>query len=75
MATLVPCTEVKAMIEPTVCKMWDQCDGGVEVVFCEVAANTEHGAGNEALDGHIIYENNTILSTPSLAWRFFQRFW
>jgi poly(3-hydroxybutyrate) depolymerase len=76
-ATLVPCNTVMAStpLQPTKCKMWDQCDGNVEIVFCEVAANTEHGAGNEATDGHIIYENNTILNTPSLAWRFFQRFW
>jgi poly(3-hydroxybutyrate) depolymerase len=75
MATLVPCSKVGMMIEPTTCQVWDQCDGNVQVVFCKVAANTEHGAGNEALDGHIIYENNTILNTPSLAWRFFKQFW
>jgi poly(3-hydroxybutyrate) depolymerase len=75
MATLVPCSKVGMMIEPTTCQVWDQCDGNVKVVFCKVAANTEHGAGNEALDGHIIYENNTILNTPSLAWRFFKSFW
>jgi poly(3-hydroxybutyrate) depolymerase len=73
MATLIPCTDVKTAIMPTVCTMWDQCDGGVEVVFCEVAPNDEHG--NPGLDGHIIYENNTLLNTPSLAWRFFKRFW
>jgi hypothetical protein len=33
------------------------------------------GAGNESLDGHIIYENDTLLNTPSLAWRFFKQFW
>jgi poly(3-hydroxybutyrate) depolymerase len=76
-ATLVPCNTVMSStpLQPTTCQMWDQCDGNVEIVFCEVAANTEHGAGNEATDGHIIYENNTILNTPSLAWRFFKRFW
>jgi poly(3-hydroxybutyrate) depolymerase len=74
-ATLVPCTQVQAMIEPTTCTQWDQCDGGVKVVMCKVAANTEHGAANASLDGHIIYENNTILNTPSLAWRFFKQFW
>jgi poly(3-hydroxybutyrate) depolymerase len=74
-AKLVPCTDVGMPIEPTTCKVWDECDQGVQVVFCEVAANTEHGAGNEALDGHIIYENNTLLNTPSLAWRFFKQFW
>jgi poly(3-hydroxybutyrate) depolymerase len=74
-AKLIPCTEVTAMIEPTTCKVWDQCDGNVQVVFCEVAANTEHGASNASTDGHIIYENNTLLNTPSVAWRFFKQFW
>jgi len=75
MATLVPCNKVSMMIEPTTCQVWDQCDGGVKVVFCKVAANTEHGSANASLDGHIIYENNTLLNTPSLAWRFFKSFW
>ncbi|MBN1655007.1 MAG: hypothetical protein JXA30_14655 [Deltaproteobacteria bacterium] len=75
-AQLIPCNEVtSAAIEPTVCTEWDQCDEGVKVVFCEVAPNTEHGAANAATDAHIIYENNTILNTPSLAWRFFKQFW
>jgi poly(3-hydroxybutyrate) depolymerase len=75
-ATLVPCTQVtSAKIEPTTCKIWDQCDDGVKVVFCDVAPNTEHGESNAATDAHIIYENNTILNTPSLAWRFFKSFW
>jgi poly(3-hydroxybutyrate) depolymerase len=76
MATLVPCTDVtSAMITPTVCKIWDDCDGGVQVAWCDVAPNTEHGASNAALDAHILYENDTILNTPSLAWRFFKLFW
>ena len=44
----------------------------MRVVFCDVAPNTEHGASNAALDAHILYENNTILNLPSVAWRFFQ---
>jgi poly(3-hydroxybutyrate) depolymerase len=76
MAKLVPCTQVtSAPVEPTVCKIWDQCDEGVKVAWCDVAPNTEHGAANAATDAHIIYENNTILNTPSLAWRFFKLFW
>jgi poly(3-hydroxybutyrate) depolymerase len=75
-ATLVPCTQVtSAKVEPTTCKVWDECDEGVKVVFCDVAPNTEHGQSNAATDAHIIYENNTILNTPSLAWRFFKSFW
>ena len=57
------------------CKIWDECDEGVKVAFCDVAPNTEHGTANAATDAHIIYENNTILNTPSLAWRFFKMFW
>jgi poly(3-hydroxybutyrate) depolymerase len=79
MAKIVPCNQVTTAdggdIEPTTCTVWDQCDGNVKVVFCTVAANTEHGAANASLDGHIIYENNTLLNTPSLAWRFFKSFW
>jgi poly(3-hydroxybutyrate) depolymerase len=74
-ATLVPCSMVGMPIEPTTCQVWDQCDGGVQVVFCKVAPNTDHGASNASLDGHIIYVNNTLLNTPSLAWRFFKSFW
>ena len=74
MATLVPCSEVTSFtVEPTVCKIWDECDEGVKVAFCEVAPNTEHNNG--ATDAHIIYENNTILNTPSVAWRFWKMFW
>jgi poly(3-hydroxybutyrate) depolymerase len=76
MAKIVPCTQVtSAMIKPTTCKIWDECDGGVKVAFCEVAPNTEHGASNASTDAHILYENDTILNTPSLAWRFFKLFW
>ena len=75
-AKLVPCSQVtSAKIEPTTCKIWDDCDDGVKVAFCDVAPNTEHGQDNAATDAHIIYENNTILNTPSVAWRFFKSFW
>jgi poly(3-hydroxybutyrate) depolymerase len=74
-ATLVPCNTVMADIKPTVCKIWDDCDPGSKVVWCDVAPNDEHGASNAATDAHILYENNTILNTPSLAWRFFKSFW
>jgi hypothetical protein len=75
-AKIVPCNQVtSAMIKPTECKIWDECDEGVKVVWCDVAPNTEHGQSNAALDAHIIYENETILNTPSLAWYFFKLFW
>jgi poly(3-hydroxybutyrate) depolymerase len=63
------------MIKPTTCKIWDDCDGGVKVAFCEVSPNTEHGASNASTDAHILYENDTLLNTPSVAWRFFKMFW
>jgi poly(3-hydroxybutyrate) depolymerase len=75
MAKLVPCNTVTSvMIEPTECVFWDQCDGGVQVVWCEVAPNTEHGPENASLDAHIIYENNTLLNMASVAWSFFKQF-
>jgi poly(3-hydroxybutyrate) depolymerase len=76
MAKLVPCKDVtSAMIKPTVCKIWDQCDGGVKVAWCDVSPNDEHGESNAALDAHILYENNSLLNMPSVAWRFFKEFW
>jgi poly(3-hydroxybutyrate) depolymerase len=76
MAQLVPCNTVTSQpIEPTVCKIWDQCDGGAKVVWCEVSPNMEHGESNAALDAHILYENDTLLNMPSVAWRFFKTFW
>ncbi len=70
--TIVPCNSITPAVKPTTCQLWDQCDGGVRVVFCIVAAGTLHGSANAAIDGHIIYENSTHLNTPSVAWRFFQ---
>jgi poly(3-hydroxybutyrate) depolymerase len=72
---LVPCNSIMPAVEPTTCQIWDQCDGNVQVVFCQVAAGTMHGASNAAVDGHIIYENNTNLNTASVAWRFLRSFW
>ena len=75
-ATIVPCNKVmSAMVKPTVCKIWDECDEGVKVAWCDVSPNTEHGQSNAALDAHILYENDSILNTPSLAWHFFKMFW
>lgn len=75
MAMLIPCTDVKDPIMPTECKIWDDCDPGAKVVWCEVAPSTLHGMSNASLDAHIIYENASYLNTPSLAWRFFKSFW
>jgi poly(3-hydroxybutyrate) depolymerase len=75
MAMLVPCNTVTSQtVEPTVCKIWEECDDGVKVAWCDVAPNMEHGESNAALDAHILYENDTLLNMPSVAWRFFQMF-
>jgi poly(3-hydroxybutyrate) depolymerase len=79
--TLVPCNTITktsittAGIEPTVCKRWSDCNGGVAVVFCDVAPSTLHGAANAAVDAHILYGNASSLNMPSVAWRFFKSFW
>jgi poly(3-hydroxybutyrate) depolymerase len=79
--TLVPCNTITKTsitpsgIEPTVCKRWDMCSGGVAVAFCDVAPSTLHGAANAAVDAHILYGNATSLNMPSVAWRFFKSFW
>jgi poly(3-hydroxybutyrate) depolymerase len=79
--TLVPCNTITKTsitisgIEPTVCKRWDDCNGGVAVVFCDVAPSTLHGADNAAVDAHILYGNASSLNMPSVAWRFFKSFW
>jgi poly(3-hydroxybutyrate) depolymerase len=79
--TLVPCNSIKMTsitksgIEPTVCKRWDNCNGGVAVAFCDVAPSTLHGPDNASVDAHILYGNATSLNMPSVAWRFFKSFW
>ncbi|MBN1654829.1 MAG: hypothetical protein JXA30_13745 [Deltaproteobacteria bacterium] len=79
--TLVPCntisknSETESGIKPTVCKRWNNCNGGVAVVFCDVAPSTRHGAANASVDAHILYGNASSLNTPSVAWRFFKSFW
>jgi poly(3-hydroxybutyrate) depolymerase len=74
-AQLVPCTEVtSAKLEQTSCQVWSECRGGVAVVWCDVAPNSEHGRMNAATDALVVYENDTNLNTPSVAWRFFRQF-
>jgi hypothetical protein len=45
------------------------------VAWCDVSPNTEHGSSNASRDAHIQYENDSLLSTPSLAWHFLKMFW
>ncbi|MET0344197.1 MAG: hypothetical protein ABW252_24490 [Polyangiales bacterium] len=74
-ASIVPCNTVtSAKLQPTLCKAWTGCKDGTEVVWCDVAPSTDHGARNAAADAFIVYHNATNLNTPSVAWRFFQQF-
>ena len=74
-ASLVPCSDLRTMLEPTTCRVWDRCRDDVKVVFCDVSAANPHGRVNAAQDAHVLYENATLLNTPSVAWRFFKEFW
>lgn len=51
----------------TTCETWDQCDDGIEVVFCTVPGDSYQG-------GHILYRNQTHLSLAAVGWEFFERF-
>jgi poly(3-hydroxybutyrate) depolymerase len=51
------------------CTKWDQCDEGVEVVFCTVEA------ADQIYGGHLLYTNDTGLNLPALAWPFLKKFW
>lgn len=61
---LVPCDPTRPA---TTCETWDQCDDGIEVVFCTVPGDSYQG-------GHILYRNETHLSLAAVGWEFFQRF-
>lgn len=50
------------------CVLWDQCDEGVEVVFCTVEA------AGQVYGGHLLYTNDTGLNLPALAWPFLKKF-
>jgi hypothetical protein len=63
---LQPCTSA---VPASKCVTWTQCDEGVEVVFCTVAASTQ------PLGGHILYNNDTLLDLSEVAWPFFKKFW
>jgi polyhydroxybutyrate depolymerase len=51
------------------CVTYSQCDNGVEVVFCTVAASSQ------PLGGHVLYNNDTQLDLSAIAWPFFKKFW
>lgn len=62
---LMPCTG----LPETKCVSWTECDEGVEVVFCTVAAD------EQPIGGHILYANDSQLALGEVAWRFFKKFW
>jgi polyhydroxybutyrate depolymerase len=53
----------------TDCVTYSQCDNGVEVTFCTVAASSQ------PLGGHVLYNNDTQLDLSEVAWPFFKKFW
>ncbi len=69
---LVPCSSITPAIKPTVCKKWTDCDGGVEVVFCDVDPANNYGPDNAVLEAHVLVANDSHLNMPSVAWRFFK---
>ncbi len=73
-AKLVRCSSISPAIGPTVCKKWTDCDGGVEVVFCEVTPANNHGAENAIVEAHMLVANDSHLNLPSLAWRFLKEY-
>lgn len=62
---LIPCPSDRPA---TTCVTWDQCDEGVEVMFCTVNADTQ------TLGGHILYTNDTGLSLGATGWAFLKKF-
>lgn len=63
---MAPCPKTA---KETKCIGWDQCDDGVEVVFCSVP-----GEGQQ-YGGHLLYNNDTGLNLPQVAWPFLKKFW
>ena len=64
----VPLAACPASAPPTTCEKWDQCDEGVEVVYCTVDADSQ------IYGGHLLYTNDTGLNLPALAWPFLKKF-
>jgi len=64
-----PIAACEASVPATKCEKWTECDEGVEVVLCTVAA------GTQPIGGHILYANDTHLALGVAAWQFFKKFW
>jgi poly(3-hydroxybutyrate) depolymerase len=65
----IPLEACKSSSPASTCVQWSQCDDGVEVIFCTVAASSQ------PLGGHILYNNDTMLDLAEVAWPFFKKFW
>jgi poly(3-hydroxybutyrate) depolymerase len=68
---LIPCPNTGKV---TICETWDKCDGGVEVMICRVAPDTENAANNQ-VGGHVLFVNDTKLFVSSVTWPFLKKFW
>ena len=66
---MYPIAACEASVPATTCEYWSECDDGVEVVFCTVAASSQ------PIGGHILYANDTHLALGVAAWQFFKKFW
>ena len=66
--TTVPLAACPMSAPVTTCERWDQCDEGVEVVYCTVDADSQQ------YGGHLLYNNDTGLNLPALAWPFLKKF-
>jgi poly(3-hydroxybutyrate) depolymerase len=64
----VPFAACPSSAPVSTCQLWDQCDEGVEVVHCTVEA------ADQVYGGHLLYNNDTGLALPALAWPFFKKF-
>jgi hypothetical protein len=65
----IPLQPCPSSAPETDCVSYTQCDNGVEVVFCTVAASSQ------PLGGHILYNNDTQLDLSAVAWPFLKKFW
>jgi pimeloyl-ACP methyl ester carboxylesterase len=64
----VPYAACPSSAPETTCEVWNECDEGVEVVHCTVEA------ADQVYGGHLLYNNDTGLSLPALAWPFLKKF-
>lgn len=65
----VPLAPCPTSAKESTCVKWDQCNEGVELVFCTVNAATQQ------LGGHLLYTNDTGLNVAVMSWDFFKKFW